>query len=486
MRRLSIRWRLTLLVTSVFVVALFFAGTIARQRLEATLVSTARDNATQTLAESFFPIEVVDGDTTFAIDGITRFVFTDVDGNELGQDEFAALINLATAEQLAELGFFVESGAFAVDVGPITAEEAELLEFDEAVLESMTEFQSIVPIGEPVAADTADDIVVEQLARIGDEELTISVATPRQPLDDSLDAFTYLGLALIPMLGAGVALATWLTATRVLRPVEDIRRQVEQTDAVDLGQHVPRSGNGDEIDRLAGTMNDMLDRLQAASIRQRQFISDASHELRSPITATLATLETTDASDVAGQWPDISSTLTTEQERLAHLVDDLLLMATLDEAQSGPTFQPVDLDELILAEAKRPHGVEIQATVDQPHRVNGSSGLLQRCIGNLVENAARHATSKVDITVSTTQAGEAVVRVDDDGPGVPADRLETIFERFTRIDDARNRRQGGAGLGLSIARGIAQQHGATLSASNRPEGGARFEIIFVTGDNSAS
>lgn len=478
MRQLSIRWRLTLLVTSVFIVALLAAGAVARQRLEATLVSTARDNASQTLNESFFPVDIFEEDATFAIDGITRFVFNDSEGNELGQDEFADLINLATAEQFAELGFFVESGAFAVNLDPIGAAEEFPLEFDEAMIDSFAVVEAIEPIGEPRAADTTEDIVVTQLARIGDEELSISVATPRQPLDDSLAAFTYLGLALIPMLAAGVALATWLTATRVLRPVEDIRRQVEQTDAVDLGQHVPRSGNGDEIDRLAGTMNDMLDRLQTASVRQRQFISDASHELRSPITATLATLETTDASDVIERWPELATMLTTEQERLAHLVDDLLLMATLDEAQSGPAFQPVDLDELILTEAQRPHKIEVRAIVDRPQRVNGNAGLLQRCIANLVENAARHATSTVTATVSTTNAGNPVVRVDDDGPGVPAAQLETIFERFARIDDARNRREGGAGLGLPIAREIARQHGATLSASNRPGGGARFEILF--------
>lgn len=478
MSRLSIRWRLTLLVTSVFVIALLAAGAVARQRLEATLVSTARENASQTLAESFFPADVFEDETTFAIDGITRFVFLDAEGNELDQDAFGDLINFATAEEFAELGLFVESGAFAVDVDPFIEDGEIPPDFDDAVIESFAMIEVIEPLGEPTAADTADDIVVAQRARVGDEELTISVATPRQPLDDSLAAFTYLGLALIPFLGAGVALATWLTATRVLRPVEDIRRQVEQTDAVDLGQHVPRSGNGDEIDRLAGTMNDMLDRLQAASIRQRQFISDASHELRSPITATLATIETTDAKDVGERWPQISTTLTTEQERLAQLVDDLLLMATLDESQKGPEFQPVDLDELALAEAKRPHETEVQAVVEQPHRIDGSIRLLQRCLANLVENAARHAVSKVTVTVTTSEAGCPVVHVDDDGPGVPTEQLDTIFERFARIDDARNRREGGAGLGLSIAREISNQHGATLSTSNRPEGGARFAVTF--------
>lgn len=479
MKNLSIRLRLTLLVTSAFVVALVCAGAIARQRLETTLVGTARDNAAQTLAESFFadPSDLGSpgSNGVSVVEGVTRFVFTDLDGTELDQDEFAAVVNQATAAQLADLGFFLGLDGIAVEEFTL-ADPATLPTV--GLAESITLVVPIEPIGDPINADTDGQIVVSQLARIGDEELSISVSTPRQPLDDSLAAFTYFGLAMIPLLGAGVALATWLTTSRVLQPVEDIRRQVEQTDSDHLTNHVPRSGNGDEIDRLAGTMNDMLDRLRVASERQRQFVSDASHELRSPITATLATLETTGTDEVADRWPEIAATLNAEQQRLARLVDDLLLMATVDEGRTGPTFAAVDLDELVLTEAARPHRVDVKAHVVDPHRVDGNMGLLQRCIANLVENAARHAQSKVDLTVTTSEAGHPVIHIDDDGPGIPEDRLESIFERFARVDDARNRREGGAGLGLSIARNIARQHGATLRASNRSAGGARFELVF--------
>lgn len=476
MRKLSIRLRLTLFVTAAFVIALVCAGTIARQRLETTLIDTARNNAEQTLAESFFtnPSEL-DSVGVIVGEGITRFVFTDLDGTELDQAEFAKVVNQATASQLAELGFFLEFGAFAVE-DLILADPNELPFL--GVTESITVVQPIEPIGEPTSSDTDDQIIVSQLTRVGDEELSISVSTPRQPLNDSLAAFTYFGLAMIPLLGAGVAAATWLTTSRVLQPVEDIRRQVEQTDADRLNRHVPRSGNGDEIDRLAGTMNDMLDRLRIASDRQRQFVSDASHELRSPITATLATLETTSADEAGNRWPEIAATLTAEQTRLARLVDDLLLMATVDESPARSVFVDVDLDELILAEAARPHVANVHAHVVEPHRVAANAGLLQRCVGNLVENAARHTTSTVDVTVTTAEGGHPMIRVDDDGPGIPEDRLENIFERFARIDDARNRREGGAGLGLAIANNIARQHGATLRASNRTEGGARFELVF--------
>lgn len=483
MNHLSIRLRLTLFVTVTFVVALIAAGAIARQRLETTLVDTARTNIEQTLSDSFFagPPDV-EGDVTIDIQGVTRFVFTDSDGAELGLEEFASLVNDATAAQLAELGFFfdpeglVVNDMFVVEQGELPMIEGATVEG--ATVEAVTVASPVLPIGEPMSADTADEIVMSQLVRIGDEELLVSVATPRQPLDDSLGAFTALGLILIPVLGAGVAAATWLTTSRVLRPVEDIRRQVEQTDSDHMTNHVPRSGNGDEIDRLAGTMNDMLDRLRIASDRQRQFVSDASHELRSPITATLATLETTDTDLVVDRWPEIAATLTAEQSRLARLVDDLLMLATVDEGRAGTDMTTVDLDELLLVEASRPHQVEVRVNVIDPHRLSGNTRLLERCVANLVENATRHAVSIVDLTVATSTNGTPVITVDDDGPGIPEDRLETIFERFVRVDDARNRRDGGAGLGLSIAREIARQHGATLSASNRPNGGARFELVF--------
>lgn len=482
MKRLSIRLRLTLLVTTVFVFALVAAGTIARQRLETTLVDTARTNAEATLIDSFLSVpevssESVDGTST-TVQGVTRFVFTDLAGLELGQDEFANLVNQATAVELAELGFFFETDGLVIDEMIVVDPEGELLPFETGFAEAVALPQPIVPIGDPVSADTDAEIVVSQRVTIGDEELAISVSTPRQPLDDSLKAFTYLGLMMIPLLGAGVALATWITTSRVLRPVEDIRRQVEQTDSDRLGLHVPRSGNGDEIDRLAGTMNDMLDRLRIASDRQRQFVSDASHELRSPITATLATLETTTADDVGERWTEIETTLTAEQRKLARLVDDLLLLATVDETHDSPLVGAVDLDELVIAEAGRSHPIKVTAHVSEPHRVPGNTRLLARCLANLVENAARHALTTVDVTVTTSPDGLPVVRVDDDGAGIPEGRLENIFERFARVDDARNRREGGAGLGLSIAREIAEQHGATLEASNRPDGGARFELVF--------
>lgn len=132
----------------------------------------------------------------------------------------------------------------------------------------------------------------------------------------------------------------------------------------------------------------------------------------------------------------------------------------------------------MLNESQRPHPVTIEARIIDAHRVEGNTRLLQRCLANLVENAARHAKTTATVTVETADSGAPMIGVEDDGPGIPSDRLDSIFERFARLDDARNRREGGAGLGLAIAREIATTHNAELVAMNRPSGGARFELRF--------
>ncbi len=465
------------MVSGCFVVALVVAGVVARNRLAVSLERSAITTAESVLIDTVVnELQPVNGpiEVQAALSGVTRLTIADIDGNGVSQTDFEAILDEAAAQSFAELGFFVDG---PTELGP------DVVVINEGFPGSVDvpfEFPpNLAIVGEPSSMRTVDTIRVAQEVAVGDAVFQLAVVTPTKPLDDSLAAFTLMGLILIPVMGALVAIATWLTTSRVIRPVEDIRLQVERTDPRSLDHHVPRSHNGDEIDRLAGTMNDMLDRLHVSSHRQRQFVSDASHELRSPITATIATLETTTPDDAANNWPEVSGTILNEQLRLADLVDDLLLLASSDEA--GDVRRPVDdvdLDDVVLAVASRPLPKPVKVQIIHPQRVPGNRSLLERCVGNLVENAARHAESQVWATVTTNEAGNPVVWIDDDGPGVPPDRMEHIFERFTRLDDARNRRRGGAGLGLSIARTIAEQHDAELSVGSRNAGGARFELTF--------
>ncbi|WP_328674838.1 sensor histidine kinase [Streptomyces sp. NBC_00328] len=278
------------------------------------------------------------------------------------------------------------------------------------------------------------------------------------------------GLPLILLVVGGV---TWLVTRRALAPVEGIRREMAAiTASEDLSRRVPEPPSHDEVARLARTTNETLTALEAAVDRQRRFVADASHELRSPIASLRTQLE------VGSAYPqllDVPSAVK-DTERLQHLAADLLLLARLD-AGERPGQAPVDLGELVREEAgHRPSDrTPVSFHADDELHVTGSRGQLARVIGNLLDNAQRHAQDGVVVRVKR-RGDRIVLTVADDGSGVPAAERERIFERFVRLDDARARDEGGAGLGLAIARDVARRHGGTLTAGEAPSGGALFEL----------
>lgn len=270
----------------------------------------------------------------------------------------------------------------------------------------------------------------------------------------------------LPVLLALVGAVTWHTAGRSLAPVEAIRAQVMRITSGTLAERVPEPGTSDEVARLAGTMNAMLDRLERAHAAQRRFVADAGHELRSPLAALRSAVEVR----MAGDGPT-ARLLLGEVDRLSSLVDDLLLLATADEAEPSPGDDDVDLDDLLAREARRlsASGTVTVAADLAPVRVRGDPRQMERVVRNLVANAARHARSRVWLACRA-DGPDAVVTVDDDGPGVaPADRAR-VFERFTRLDEARARDGGGSGLGLAIVREVVVAHGGTVTVTGRAAG----------------
>ncbi len=303
-----------------------------------------------------------------------------------------------------------------------------------------------------------------------------------------------LALVVLPLLLVLLGGITWFSLGRALSPVEFMTSQVDQIGAENLDQRVPVPEADDEIQHLAETMNRMLDRLQYASESQRQFISDASHELRSPITATGATLEVARSNPDNADWEQVASVVEEENNRLASLVDDLLLLARLDEEHppNGTTngAWAVDLEELCLTEAHRPHPVDVHVRVVSPARVMGNQNTLARVIRNLVDNAAAHAETSVLIEIDGSGqdsiGGMATVRILDDGPGVPPHLADQIFERFVRVDESRVRNgTGGAGLGLAIARRIAEGHGGTVELDGSSATGACFVLRLPVADHAS-
>ncbi|MEB8338764.1 sensor histidine kinase [Streptomyces endophyticus] len=281
-----------------------------------------------------------------------------------------------------------------------------------------------------------------------------------------------------PVLLVIVGGVTYLVTRRALRPVEGIRAEMAAiTASQDLGRRVPEPDTHDEVARLAGTTNETLAALEASVERQRRFVADASHELRSPIASLRTQLE------VGAAHPELLDVdgAVEDTVRLQELAADLLLLARLDAGEK-PGGAGVDLAALVREELSQRTGDRVPVTVDVSAvpQVSGSRGQLARVLGNLVDNAQRHARAGVRVAVRA-EDGRVVLRVADDGQGVPEGERERIFERFVRLDDARTRDGGGAGLGLAIARDVAERHGGSLTVCSAPEGGALFELALPAG-----
>ncbi|WP_411158333.1 sensor histidine kinase [Streptomyces sp. CBMA29] len=294
---------------------------------------------------------------------------------------------------------------------------------------------------------------------------------------------TVVMLAGLPVLLAVVGGVTWLVTRRALAPVAGIRREMAAiTASEDLSRRVPEPAAHDEVARLARTTNETLTALEASVERQRRFVADASHELRSPIASLRTQLEVGSAHprllDVPGAVKDTV--------RLQHLAADLLLLARLDAGET-PTQRAVDLAALVREEAegraadRTPVTVDIAQDAALRAEVNGSRGQLARLVRNLLDNAQRHARTEVTVSVRRGD-GWIVLAVADDGEGVSEAERERIFERFVRLDEARSRDDGGAGLGLAIARDVAHRHGGSLTVGAAQSGGARFELRLPAAD----
>ncbi len=320
--------------------------------------------------------------------------------------------------------------------------------------------------------------VVAEPARAGRSHFTVLVARETESVDHTITEVTSLLAAGLPMLVLLVAATTWVVAGRALRPVEAIRVEVAAITTSELGRRVPEPDGHDEVARLARTMNSMLERLEAARDRQRRFVSDAGHELRSPIATIRHELETALASPAAVDVSDLARDLLAEDLRMQTLVEDLLVLARSDEGTIGLNPQVVDLDDILLAEAGRLRSrglVRVDAGGISAGRVRGDPAHLARMVRNLVDNAERHATRHVRLALGQDDR-TVTIEVADDGDGIaPVDR-ERIFQRFTRLDDSRARATGGYGLGLAIVREVVAAHGGSVTVEDRASGGARFVV----------
>ncbi|MFY1627513.1 HAMP domain-containing sensor histidine kinase [Micromonospora sp. WMMD735] len=363
--------------------------------------------------------------------------------------------------------------------------------------------------------------VVAVPARSAGEPVTVLVGRSTVDVRHATQAARTVLLVAFPLLVGLLAVVAWRVVGATLRPVEALRSGAAEITGRDAAGRLPVPASQDEIHRLAVTLNDMLDRLAAARARQRSFLADAAHELRSPLTNMRTELEVAQRLGDRTDWPAVAADLLTDTERLGRLVDDLLLLARLDEEPAHQVdhlraAEPVELGALLTEVAARwpgptagtvgspeaavvagtagpreatvvgagesPEGAVVGAgrAVSPEVTVVAAAGAvwtvgvpdeLRRVLGNLVDNAVRHARTRVVLAVQPAADGTYhLVTVTDDGPGIPVADRERVFRRFARLDEGRARDAGGAGLGLAIVRELVRRGGGTVTLDDAHPG----------------
>jgi signal transduction histidine kinase len=328
-----------------------------------------------------------------------------------------------------------------------------------------------------------DEDAYRVIARGGSDRgqpFTVLVGQSLGPVEASIKSvLSLLGIG-VPLLLIALGVATFVFVNRSLRPVEAIRQTVSSINERDLSERVTVPPSDDKVSRLAVTMNALLERLDSAQRVQRQFVADASHELRSPIATLATTAEIALAHPDTDSPQDFPTAVLAESRRLERLVQDLLMLARADERGLHPRRDDVDLDDIVDAERHRVAAISDLAVTARisAARTTGDLHQLRQVVRNLVDNAVQHAKSRVEFSVG--QEGElAVVEIFNDGQGIALADRARIFARFVRLEESRDRASGGTGLGLAIVREIVDAHGGSVSVVDDPDG-VRFRVELRT------
>ncbi|MEP6598427.1 MAG: ATP-binding protein [Actinomycetota bacterium] len=369
-------------------------------------------------------------------------------------------------------------------------DQIQVVDADDTVVAASPGADAIRPLLKPdqiARARNGDKITVpgergnteEQLrvlgVRAGPE--TVLVASGLGRVEDSVRILRTAALVGSPFGLLTMALATYAIVGRTLRPVAGLRRGAEVITAAGLSaQRLPVPDAQDEIQRLAVTLNAMLDRIDASTTRQRTFVGDAAHELRSPLASLRVQLEVAQRVGPDRDWNLVIDDVLLDVDRLERLVADLLVLARSDENDSSlRRREAVPLGELVAGVVAGYSAARVPVTTSLARvAVDGDPDALRRVVVNLIDNAVRHASSRVEVELSIAErtaeqrAAQLVVR--DDGPGIPTDERERVFDRFYRLHASRSRESGGTGLGLPIARDVVWAHGGTLRLTDNEPG----------------
>ncbi|MGH8231375.1 MAG: sensor histidine kinase [Steroidobacteraceae bacterium] len=313
-------------------------------------------------------------------------------------------------------------------------------------------------------------------------ELGVSLA-PVEAVQRRL--LSLLGL-MLPVLVVCAAGGGYLLVRRALRPVERMSQTAEQISVQDLDARLPVMPTGDALQRLSISLNHMLARLRDSVQTSRRFLADASHELRTPLTVIKGELQELVADDVGrGEVRERIGSVLEEVARLEHLVSGLLALSRLDAGDAQREWVDVNLGELAASTVEQmrlvaeDRGVQLQPSTLSSITVRGDGGRLKQVIVNLLDNAVKFTPRGGSVSLRTQQRDDyGILEVRDSGIGIPAAALPHVFDRFYRVDAARSREDGGAGLGLSIVRSICAAHGAEIEVDSVPGSGSCFRLKF--------
>ncbi|WP_051730507.1 sensor histidine kinase [Rhodococcus globerulus] len=309
----------------------------------------------------------------------------------------------------------------------------------------------------------------------GGEVVTVEVGAAESRLDSLFRFVAVLAAVMIPIIVIGTAVLTHYFVARTLKPVDDIRRQVDDITGGDLDQRVPVPDTGDEIATLATTMNAMLERIGTARAEQMRFVNDASHELNSPLTTLVGLLDLSRTTKQPIDPETVATVMMPEALRLQGMVSDLLFLARADERGVPLRLADVDIDEVVSAEVARLEALgrhTITAKISAV-RVQGDGEKLARALRNIADNASHHTHDRLDFAITVDADRRHVsVTVSDNGPGIADADKSRVLQRFVRLDTVRERSSGGSGLGLAIVDEIVRAHHGNVTVADAPDGGA--------------
>ncbi|MEX0665155.1 MAG: HAMP domain-containing sensor histidine kinase [Acidimicrobiia bacterium] len=409
----------------------------AETSAESRLIDVAEQARTSSIPSN---VIVADDDTQFV-------QVVDADGFVI-----AASDNIETRERVVDL-----------DTEPLENEDSE--GSSDREYDAETETFSDLPID-----DGSQWVVAGAEVPTDEGFVTVYSGTSLEEVQSTLNALRGSLFVAVPVLVFFVGLVTRTVIRRSLQPVAIMRSDLDEITTRRLHHRVSTPSSDNEIADLAHSMNEMLDRLEASVTRERHFIGDASHELRSPIAAMRTQLEVALAHPQETSSRETLGSVLRSTERMEALVVDLLLLAQLDAVPSPELKRPVDLSQLVADEVEHHStigAVRVRTILEPDVVVQGHANQLGRLVHNLIDNAVRHAQSQV--VIQTSRSNEwAVLEVSDDGPGIPVEDRDRVFERFTRLDEARDRDAGGSGLGLAIAKEVADTHGGSMHITGPP------------------